>query len=122
VNKLAEICGILADLDICVGCYACEIACKQENNVPIGIQWIKVVAVGPEKLGDRLRMNSIPMMTDGCTLCQLRLDENLEPRCVDNCPTQALKFCKDAAELLLALQSGRHFQVCKVKGDVPAFG
>ncbi|HEY78358.1 MAG TPA: FAD-dependent oxidoreductase [Dehalococcoidia bacterium] len=28
--------------DNCVGCYACEAACKQEHNLPVGPRWIRV--------------------------------------------------------------------------------
>lgn len=119
--KLAELYGILADLNLCVGCYACEIACKKENNVPVGTKWIKVVVIGPEELDRTPQLECVPMMTEGCTSCQHRLDQNLEPSCVGNCPTQALQFCKNAAELLAALQSGKRLQICKLKGAMPAF-
>jgi formate dehydrogenase iron-sulfur subunit len=33
------------DRDICIGCAACEVACKIENEVPLGIRRRKVVAV-----------------------------------------------------------------------------
>jgi len=119
---LPELYGIVADLDFCVGCYACEVACKQENNVPEGTRWIKVVGIGPEELSGRPRLDFIPMMTEECKLCEHRLSQNLEPRCVDNCPTQALRFCKNATELLAVLQNGRRCQICKLKGGVPAHG
>jgi Fe-S-cluster-containing dehydrogenase component len=115
---LAELCGIVADLDLCVGCYACEVACKQENNVPIGTRWIRVIGVGPEELDGKLRIDFIPVMTEECTLCEHRFSQNLEPTCVDNCPTQALRFCRNSYEVLEALHSGRRFQICKVKSEV----
>ena len=119
---MAELSGIIVDLDLCVGCYACEVACKQENNVPIGTRWIKVVSVGPEKLDGKPRMDFIPVMTEECTLCEHRLLQNLEPRCVENCPTEAFRFCNNATEILAAPQSGKRYQVCKLRGEVPAFG
>ena len=118
---MAELCGIIADLDLCVGCYACEVACKQENDVPINTRWVRVVPVGPESVNGKLWIDFIPVMTDGCTFCEHRLKENLEPRCVANCPTEALRFYSNAAEIIKALQGGRRFQVCKLKGEVPAF-
>ena len=28
--------------DNCMGCFACEVACKQEHNLPVGPRWIRV--------------------------------------------------------------------------------
>jgi Fe-S-cluster-containing dehydrogenase component len=118
---MSDLNGIIKDLDLCVGCYACEVACKQENNVPIGTKWVRVIPVGPEKINNNLRMDFLSEMTDKCTCCDHRLKENLLPRCVDNCPMGALRFCKDSTEILIALRSGRRIQPCKVKGEVPFF-
>lgn len=119
---MAELRGILIDLELCVGCDACEVACKQENNVPIGTKWIRVISVGPAEVNGRQFMEFIPIITNECTLCAHRLGANLEPRCVANCPTQALQFCNNAAEVLSALQSGKRFQVCTLRGGETAFG
>ena len=119
---MAKLCGILVDLDLCVGCYACAVACKQENNVPIGTQWIKVMPVGPAEVRGNLYMDFIPIMNAGCTLCVHRLSESLRPICVDNCPANALVFCKNANQVLAAFRSGKRFQISKLKGEVPAFG
>ena len=119
---MAELYGIFVDLDLCTGCHACEIACKQENSVPVGTRWIKVVHVGPEELDGKLRMDFMPVMTDGCTFCEHRINQNLEPRCVGNCPTQALYFCQNYAEILSVVRDSRRLQLCKLEGEVPAFG
>ena len=118
---MAELYGIFKDLDACIGCYSCEVACKQENNVPIGTKWIRVVAVGPEKVNDKLSLDFLHVLTDECTLCEHRLKENLLPRCVDNCPMSALRFCKNAGEMVAALHSRRRIQPCKIAGEVPVY-
>ena len=38
---------LVIDLDRCIGCYACEAACKLENNVPMGVYYNKVLTIGP---------------------------------------------------------------------------
>ena len=104
--------GIMADLDRCVGCHACEIACKQEHGLPPGINWIKVLQVGPEMVEGRLRMEFIPLMLDDCTMCSNR--EGRAPACVENCPTDALIVVDEAEALSLLSISGRH-RLCKVR-------
>jgi len=104
--------GIMADLDRCVGCHACEIACKQEHGLPPGINWIKVQQVGPEMVEGRLRMEFIPLMLDGCIMCADR--EGRTPACVVNCPTDALVVV-DAAETLRLLSSSGRYRLCKVR-------
>ena len=118
---MATLSAILKDLDLCVGCYSCEVACKQENNVPIGTKWVRVIPVGPEKVKGELRIEFLHEMTDECSFCEHRLRETLLPRCVDNCPMNALAFCRNAAEIVAALQSGRRVQPCKIKGEVQFF-
>lgn len=108
--------GILVDLDRCVGCHACEIACKQENKVPLGTRWIKMIQIGPRKVDGRLQMEFVPFLLDGCNLCRHRTEIGYEPACVANCPTEALKYC-DEAEALDLLKSGRRHQICKVIGS-----
>ena len=109
---MGDICGIMADIDRCVGCHACEIACKQEHGLPPGTNWIKVLQVGPEKVEGRLRMEFIPLMFDGCIMCANR--EGRAPACVENCPTEAL-IVVDAAETLRLLSIGGLYRLCKIK-------
>ena len=35
--------GMLIDLSLCIGCNACTVACKRENDVPLGAfnTWIE---------------------------------------------------------------------------------
>ena len=109
---MGNIYGIMADLDRCVGCHACEIACKQEHGLPPGINWIKILQVGPEMVDGRLRMEFIPLMLDGCIMCADR--EERTPACVVNCPTDALVVV-DAAETLRLLSSSGRYKMCKIR-------
>ena len=71
---------LLIDYKLCFDCKACEVACKQENNLPVGPKWIHVVTVGPKKVGDKLVVDFLPMT---CVHCA-------KPPCIDACPTDAI--------------------------------
>ena len=45
--------AIATDLNRCVGCLSCMVACKAVNNVPIGSYWNKVLRIGPQRAGRR---------------------------------------------------------------------
>ena len=100
---------ILVDLNRCVGCYACEIACKQENGLPTGKKWVEVRRIGPAEVDGRMRMDLFPVMNKGCTLCVQRA---AGPACVEACPTKALKLC-DPAEALHLLYDEKRHQICR---------
>ena len=38
--------GLAIDLNHCVGCYSCAMACKSEHATTVGIWWNKVLATG----------------------------------------------------------------------------
>ena len=86
--------AFLVDLDRCIGCYACEIACKDENDLAPGTRRVKVNAVD---VGEFNRFY-VPAFTldkrgvDGCTLCPQLQAEERRPACVHNCLTNALVF------------------------------
>jgi len=70
---------MVVNLDRCIGCRGCEVACKQENGVALGSYWGKVLNVGPTGKYPTLEMYFLP------TLCQ----QCKSPQCVKVCPTGA---------------------------------
>ncbi len=77
--------SLLIDHELCFNCKACEVACKQEHNLPTGPRWITVETVGPKKIGDRLIADFIPTTCHHCG----------KPPCADACPTDAIMKRED---------------------------
>jgi Fe-S-cluster-containing dehydrogenase component len=83
--------GIVTDLNRCVGCLACSVACKVVNGVPIGSFWLKVLRVGPNprKGGSGhfpdVEMYYLPLQCQHCK----------NPACVAVCPTEASHVLED---------------------------
>lgn len=67
------------ELDRCIGCKACQVACKLENKVALGPGRNKVCTVGPTGIYPDIQMYFLPVMCQQC--------EN--PPCVLYCPTSA---------------------------------
>lgn len=76
---------LLAAKDLCIGCFACETACKQEHNLPVGPRWMKVIQVGPTEISTKLVMDFIPMH---CRHCE-------NPPCMGACPVDAISKRSD---------------------------
>lgn len=70
--------GMVIDLRRCHGCKACQVACKSENEVPLGVwrSWVKEVEHGAYP---NVKRHFLPRLCNHC--------EN--PICVRNCPTGA---------------------------------
>ncbi len=70
--------AMVVDLRRCIGCHACQVACKAELGTPLGVyrSWVKVVQKG------RYPNVSLSFLPSLCNNCE-------NPICVRNCPTQA---------------------------------
>ncbi|HXV86418.1 MAG TPA: 4Fe-4S dicluster domain-containing protein [Gemmatimonadales bacterium] len=98
---MAEPMGFYTDTSVCIGCKACEVACKQWNQLPAtnggvlemsgdsydntvrldGINWRHVKFI--EQFGDDRRGGRWLMMSDVCKHC-------VQAPCLEVCPTGAI--------------------------------
>jgi Fe-S-cluster-containing dehydrogenase component len=81
--------GMVIDLERCVGCAACDIACKSENNVTEGFAWsnhmIETVGTFPD-----VRYSYVPTL---CNHCE-------DAPCVEVCPTTAMHKTEEGLTLI----------------------
>lgn len=86
--------GFRLDVNRCVGCQACVIACGNENRLPAGAPWRHVHTFNGQ------RHPGLPVMhfTLACNHCG-------EPACLKNCPAGA--YAKDPVTGVVALDPER---------------
>lgn len=96
--------GLLIDYWMCTGCHTCEIACKQEHNIPVGKWGMKLTEIGPMELNaGKFYYTYIPTPTDLCTLCARRVSQGKLPSCVFHCPANVIQYGK-LEELVKAMR------------------
>ncbi|MBS7647018.1 MAG: oxidoreductase [Candidatus Bathyarchaeia archaeon] len=84
--------GLLIDYEYCTGCHTCEVACKQENNLPVGEWGIKVFEVIQQLPSKKLYITYIPFPTELCNLCVERVKSGKLPACVKHCMANCMSF------------------------------
>lgn len=70
---------LVIDLDRCIGCYGCQVACKMENEVALGSSRRRLLTIGPTGTYPDVEMYFLPVMCQQCA----------EPACIKVCPTGA---------------------------------
>jgi anaerobic dimethyl sulfoxide reductase subunit B (iron-sulfur subunit) len=79
--------GFYLDTSSCTGCKACQIACKDKNDLSVGVLWRRVVEVqGGEWMprAEAWLTNAFAyFISAACMHCEL-------PICAEVCPTQAI--------------------------------
>lgn len=81
----------VVDLDRCIGCKGCQVACKMEHGVALGYSRNKVFTIGPTGTYPDLEMYFLPVMCQQCA----------EPSCVNVCPTGACYINADNGTILI---------------------
>ena len=90
--------GLLIDYEYCTGCQACEVACKEEHDLPVGKWGIRVDNDGPwqkddsNDAGNCFNWNIIPVPTDLCDGCAARVARGRKPTCVHHCEADVMRF------------------------------
>lgn len=81
----------------CTGCKACQIACKDKNQLPVGILWRRVVEVSGGQWVKRgeawIDQTFTYYLSVACMHCE-------RPICVGVCPTRALTQREDGIVLI----------------------
>ncbi len=103
---------LYADIDRCVGCHACEVACRQEHNLPLDETIIRILETEPEKVGEKITMNFIPVVNDKCVITEAK--NTVTPACASVCPTQALVY-SDINTLTKLTQNEKIINILKLK-------
>ncbi|MGE0385115.1 MAG: 4Fe-4S dicluster domain-containing protein [Gammaproteobacteria bacterium] len=88
--------GLAIDLDRCIGCWACAVACKIENSVGEGLWWQRIETVGgaaPDSSTGRFPDVSKHYRPRNCFHCA-------EPPCLPACPEQAIGKRADGIVLI----------------------
>lgn len=86
--------GLLIDNEFCTGCHSCEVACKNEKNLPLGQWGIKVLELGPWKRrdGKTWEYRFVPVLTADCDLCEERVKQGSKPSCALHCLAQVIEY------------------------------
>ena len=71
--------GMLIDLTLCIGCNACAVACKEENDVPVGCFNVWVESWDVDRGDGYTCRTNLPKKCNHCD----------NPSCVQVCPTGA---------------------------------
>lgn len=90
---------MLVDLQRCIGCWTCAMACKVGNGLDDDDYRIIVRTNGsgagidrPQGTYPNLRMSWQPIYQKGCTFCAENVAEGYPQYCVMDCPTHALAW------------------------------
>ena len=95
---MAKQLGFYVNLANCTGCKACEVACKDKNDLPIGVRWRRVYEFGGGEWvqdGDMQVPSGVftYFVSNACNHCE-------KPICMEVCPASAISKREDGIVLI----------------------
>jgi anaerobic dimethyl sulfoxide reductase subunit B (iron-sulfur subunit) len=85
------------DSSMCSGCKTCQIACKDKNDLPLGVNWRRVYEVTG---GDWIQKNKAWISDVYAYNVSLSCNHCEDPICQKNCPTNAISKREDGIVLI----------------------
>jgi anaerobic dimethyl sulfoxide reductase subunit B (iron-sulfur subunit) len=76
--------GFYFDSRMCIGCRTCQIACKDKNDLEVGINFRQVSSFEVGKYPNAIWFH----YSSSCNHCE-------NPKCVEGCPTGAMHIAED---------------------------
>jgi Fe-S-cluster-containing dehydrogenase component len=81
--------ALLIEQDYCIGCFACEAACAQEQRLSIGDSHIKIKEEEIYKEG-KWKLRFVVVVDGECNLCASRLKKKHKTACEQHCISQCI--------------------------------
>lgn len=92
------------DVDRCIGCWACAVACRMKNELPDGVWWVRVETIGgaardtSQGTFPKVHKQYRPVI-ERCTYSPEDIAIGRQPACAAACPTDVFEFGDSADPL-----------------------
>lgn len=96
---MAKQLGFYVDIARCTGCKACQVACKDKSNLPIGVRWRRVFQYEGGEWVQQQDGQMVPssvyayFVSSACAHCE-------SPICAEVCPSKAITKREDGIVLI----------------------
>lgn len=85
--------ALYINYEFCSGCHSCELACRNERELPLGDFGIKVLEDSPRQHENgKWHWDFIAYPTEMCDLCAARTEKGMLPSCVQMCQAKCLHY------------------------------